>query len=201
MRTPIIVLSALLSFVAAPALADGPFRSKTTLTAAQEVQDPPVVSDGRARAVVTFDKGFTRARVHVRFRNLVGNDVTRLHFHCNVAGENGPIAIGLIDFVAPANDNSDDITLDGYRIFGTLENDDFPAVDPCPGTVGLPVNNVVSLAAAIDAGLIYWNLHTDAFPAGELRGQVRPLEQRKPSKRFDRDDFEIDDDREEKDED
>ncbi len=160
---------------AAPALANGGFRSTTVLSDAQEVQDEPVESSGFARAVVTFDAGLTEARVDVRFRGLVGT-VTRLHFHCNVAGANGPIALGLIDFVDPDNDNSDVVTLGRGRISGRLTNADFPAEEPdCEGTIDRPINNIASLAQAIEEGGVYWNLHTDAFPAGELRGQVRPF--------------------------
>ena len=150
------------------------FRSATQLSGAQEVQAQPVVTEGSAKATIKFERDFSAAEVNLRFRNLDGQ-VTRLHLHCNVAGANGPIAIGLIDFLAPANDNSDVINFNGHRISGTITNAQFPEVDPCPDVVGRPINNIASLAAAIDAGLVYWNLHTDAFPAGELRGQVRPL--------------------------
>jgi len=148
------------------------FQSNTRLTGAQEV--PTVATDGSAKATVKFDKGFTKVRVRVRFNNLNGN-FTRLHFHCNVAGANGPIALGLIDTVAPDSDNSDVVSLNGDRIVGTLTSENFPAVDPCPDSIGKPVNNIASLAAATDRGEIYINLHTDAFPPGEIRGQVRPL--------------------------
>ncbi|MDJ0939292.1 MAG: CHRD domain-containing protein [Woeseiaceae bacterium] len=150
------------------------FSSATKLSAAQEVQNSPVVSKGRSKAIIRFARDFSSAEIRVNFNRLEGQ-VTRLHLHCNIAGTNGPIAIGLIDVIAPANDNSDVITFEGHRIFGTITNAEFPTEDPCPGFVNRPVNNIVSLAAAIEAGLIYWNLHTDAFPAGELRGQVRPL--------------------------
>lgn len=156
-----------------PALAND-FRSTTHMTGAQEV--PAAASDGIARATVRFDKGFTKVRVRLNFRNLSGT-FTRLHFHCNVAGANGPVALGLIDTVAPGLDNSDVVTLGDHRIVGTLTNDNFPADDPCPDAIGKPVNNIASLAAAIDRGEIYLNLHTDAFPPGEVRGQVRPLKQ------------------------
>lgn len=149
------------------------FSSRTHLSSAQEV--PSNASDGRAVARIAFSRDFSSAHVRVRFRKLEG-DFTRMHLHCNVAGANGPVAVGLIDMVAPALDNSDNIFFDGDRLSGTLTNVDFPATDPCPGVIGRPVNNLVSLAAAIDAGLIYWNIHTTAFPPGELRGQVRPLD-------------------------
>ena len=179
-RTPLLLIASLLLplTITAPASAggDGAFRSLTVLTDAQEVQDPPVESDGIAKAIVTFDKGFTKLRVRVFFAHLEG-EVTRLHFHCAVAGANGPIALGLIDLLSPANDNSDVVRLGKRTIVGTLTNENFPADEPpCADFIGRPVNNVASLAAAMEAGGIYWNLHTDAFPAGELRGQVRPFD-------------------------
>lgn len=179
-RVPVLCLAfSCVALGAAPVLADGgAFRSRTDLSAAQEVQDPPVESEGRGKAFIVFERDLSEARVFVRFSGLVGREVTRLHLHCNVAGANGPIAIGLIDLVSPANDNSTVISQSDGRIGGVLTNAEFPEVDPCPDVIGRPVNNIASLAAAIDAGLLYWNLHTDAFPAGELRGQVRPLRSR-----------------------
>ncbi len=148
--------------------------SKTPLTDEEEVQDPPVVSDGAALGFIRFDDRFRRAFVRVTFSNLEG-EVSRLHLHCNVAGQNGPIAIGLIDLVAAGNDNSENVRLDANTIEGVITNRDFPDVDPCPGAIGRDVNDLRSLANAINDGEIYWNLHTFAFPAGELRGQVQPL--------------------------
>ena len=58
------------------------------------------------------------------------------------------------------------------RIRGRLENSDFPEADSCMDRIGQPVNNIASLAAAMKAGLIYLNLHTDAVPSGEVRGQM-----------------------------
>ncbi len=163
--------------------------SKTALSAAQEVQavtdegtgevlffEPATLAgdpQGHARATITFDRGFERATVFVRFNGLT-SDLTRLHLHCNIAGKNGPVAIGLIDTLNPGNDNSQDISQVGHRVFGTLTNENFPGGDRCSDVIGRPVNNVVSLADAIDAGQIYWNLHTELNPPGELRGQARP---------------------------
>ncbi len=162
--------------ICSTAMASGPasFTSKTPLTAAEEVQNPAVVSDGRANAIIAFSRNFRVAIIRATFTNLEG-EVTRFHMHCNVAGANGPIAIGFIDLIAPALDNSEVVKLDSNTIIGRISNFQFPPTDPCPGVVGQNVNNLRSLADAIDAGLIYWNLHTTAFPAGELRGQVQAL--------------------------
>ncbi len=169
------VLATALAITAQTASADdgNRFTSVTKLSSQQEV--PANDSEGRSNARISFNRDFSSARVRVTFRQLQGG-VTRLHLHCNVAGANGPVALGLIDTLNPANDNSDNILLSGHRISGTITNADFPTVDPCPDVVGRPINNLVSLAAAIDAGLVYWNLHTTAVGPGELRGQVRPLD-------------------------
>lgn len=162
--------------VGTTAIADGFGRaaSKTALTAAEEVQDPPVISGGRAAAIISFNRRFRKANVRVTFSNLEG-EVTRLHLHCNVAGSNGPVAIGLIDLVALSLDNSETIELDSNSVIGTIRNSQFPDADPCAAAVGRSITDLWSLARAIDEGLVYWNLHTTAFPAGELRGQVVPL--------------------------
>ena len=173
--TVAVLLSMLLAISSADA--DEPrvvFTSKTALTPEQEVQNQPVVSDGEAAAMITFDRRYRNADIRVTFSNLEGN-VSRLHLHCNVAGANGPIAIGLIDLVALGNDNSETVTLGANTFIGSLRNKQFPDTDACAGALGRPIGNLRELAHAINDGLIYWNLHTFAFPAGELRGQVEPL--------------------------
>ena len=176
MRTKGLSIALLCFCVAAPAVATDLFSSVTQLSAAQEVQDNPVESDGSGSAIVAFSADFSSFGVFVNFNDLVGSEVTRLHFHCAGAGANGPVAIGIIDRLSPGNDNSQVVTESGNSLFGELTNANFPEDNGCTDVIGQPINNVVSLAAAIDAGLVYWNLHTDAFPAGELRGQVRPLD-------------------------
>ena len=187
-RSALVAAAAL--FATAPAMADRDgqrFVSQTFLSGAQEVADPGVVSEGRSRATIRFNRDFSEARIRVSFRHLEG-EFTRLHLHCNIAGRNGPIAIGLVDFVAPAFVNQPDVQLVGHAVVGTITNANFPRpfsadpeapADPCIDTIGRPVNNIASLAAAIDEGGIYWNLHSTAFPPGELRGQVRPLEEQR----------------------
>jgi hypothetical protein len=53
----------------------------------------------------------------------------------------------------------------------TLTNDNWSGTD-CTPLVGQPVNNIAALRDAMDEGLVYFNLHTGAFPSGEVRGQM-----------------------------
>jgi hypothetical protein len=130
------------------------------LSGAQEV--PAVETEGSGRVKVKFDKGLSSLWVNVKVRNLAGN-LVGAHFHCGLPGTNGPVAFGLI---APG-----DLTFDGQRIKGTLDNSDFTGAD-CTGAVGRPVSNIAALAFAMEEGLIYLNVHTDFVPSGEVRGQL-----------------------------
>jgi len=168
MKTAKTLLLAASACVAGIAFADGP-RLDTTATGAQEVVFDAGVfvpggvdSNAVVRAKARFDAGLTKVEVDVRISNLVGT-FAAAHFHCGRPGENGPVAFGLI--------NPGPLFLDGNRIRGTLDNSHFNGAD-CSDTVGRPVNNIAALAFAMDKGLIYLNIHSTVFPAGEARGQL-----------------------------
>lgn len=149
---------------AAPAVADDDDDVKfiATLTGAQEVPEVATPASGEMKA--RFDDGFTKVKINLRVRNLIGS-LTRVHFHCARPSANGPIVFGIID---PGR-----LTFDGKRIRGTLTNEDFNGAN-CVTTSGRPVENIAALVFAMQDGLIYVNVHTDMFPAGEIRGQMRP---------------------------
>jgi hypothetical protein len=143
------------------------------LSGAQEVPTVdtiPLAEKGEVEA--KFDEGFTQVEVRLQVRgNLEGTTVQGAHFHCGRPGENGPIALGLFD---PGNLTFDP---DSGVAEGVLTNDDFTGAncvedDEGNEIIGRPVNNIVALAFAMDDGLIYANVHTDANPGGEIRGQM-----------------------------
>lgn len=139
-------------------------RFTARLAAEQEVQD--VDSEGVGRARVRFDAAFTKVFVDLRINDLTGS-FTRAHFHCNRPGADGPIAFGLVE--------PGPLVFDGRRVRGVLTNADFTGAD-CEGVplVERPVNNIAALAFAMRDGLVYLNVHTDAFGRGEIRGQLLP---------------------------
>ena len=75
-----------------------------------------------------------------------GLNVTAVHLHEGYAGQNGPILVGLEQ---------------------DLEN---------PDRWGFPADTILDAdtLAALSAGRTYFNVHSEAFPPGELRGQVLP---------------------------
>jgi hypothetical protein len=134
------------------------------LTGAQEVTTPPggVTTDRTAIGTADFDPGFTRVRVHVRVSDP--SNIVAAHFHCGKPGENGPIVFGLF--------SPGPLALEGNSVRGTLTNAEANAAANCVPLVGRPVNNIAALALAMREGLVYLNIHTSAFPAGEIRGQL-----------------------------
>lgn len=180
----IAIFALAVQLAAVAAHADDDITSKSVLEPSQEVPvpdlpdptDPETGSKGLGNGIITFDSDFTKADVKVTFSNLSG-DVTRLHLHCNIEGFNGPIIVGLVDLVGIEFDNSEIATLDSNTVTGTITDAEIAEGDPCLAVPGVEasITDLHSLAEAIDLGLIYFNLHTVAFPAGELRGQVNPL--------------------------
>lgn len=156
--------------VGAQAHADGQ-RFEARLSGAQEVVIDSETfvpggtdTDATGRVKARFGKSFGSVRVHLRIEGLTGT-FAAAHFHCGRPGQNGPVAFGLV--------NPGPLEFDGKAIRGTLTNADFTGAD-CTEVIGRPVNNIAALAFAMRDGLVYANVHSDIFPAGEIRGQMLP---------------------------
>ena len=103
-----------------------------------------------------------------------GDDVNRIHIHNAVRGEGGPVAFGLFDLVAPeaGGQDADDLMIvdngDGsVTLTGIWEESD-------PALIALSefVEEIRMAESGEDVGL-YWNVHTDEFPGGAIRGQLQ----------------------------
>lgn len=145
---------------------EGGLRFEATLSGAQEVDgqgNPSVETAASGRATVWFDRALSQVYVDVRVRDLSG-EFRASHFHCQSAGTSGPVMLGL--------QNPGPLVFDGRRLRGVLNNANLAGVETCVAPVGRRINNIAALALAMRAGLVYVNVHTATFPAGELRGQM-----------------------------
>ena len=106
-------------------------------------QVPMVTSNARGVITGTLDKASNTFRYSVSFTSLTPMGA---HFHIGAPGVNGPIVIDL-----PKNNPAQD----GY-------------VSPIAGTYILSPAN----AAALVSNGLYVNLHTMAYPGGEIRGNI-----------------------------
>jgi serralysin len=150
----------------------------TILTGDQEV--PPSGSTAIGLGVVAWDTASDTARYGILAKGVdfgeaagvgaqtgfAGDDVTNMHVHNQARGVNGAVVFGQI---GPAQD-ADDLRVKenaggSWTIAGAWE-----PTDPAGASI-------VSFAAALDAAEpgaevpLYFNIHTDDFPAGEIRGQ------------------------------
>lgn len=153
-----IALTAAISAHAAPVV------YTTTLTGPAE--NPANASPGTGQATVIFDAVAHTLEVNETFSGLLGT-TTASHIHCCIAppGATG-VATMLPTFsLLPLGVGSG--TFD--QTFGTLASATYnPAFVTAHG--GTADGAEIALAAGLDAGQSYLNIHTNLFPAGEIRG-------------------------------
>ncbi len=128
----------------------GRIRFEADLSASQEVAPGTVESDGRGTARLRSRNG-EELRIRVSFRGLTG-PLVAAHLHLGQAGTNGPVVADLEEGI---RNRQVRITITEEDLVGPLEGLSF-----------------VELLNQLAAGNIYVNLHTEANPAGEIRGQL-----------------------------
>lgn len=151
MRRAVLLLAIALS--GSLLMAAGPVGQNfhTQLSGDQEVG--PV--DTRARGEAYFQ--LNSAGDEIAFRLIASNieAVTQAHIHCGSAGINGPVRVFLFGFVPGGVDSN------GVLSEGTFD----PTGITCPDST--------SLVDSMRAGNTYVNVHTEAHPGGEIRGQIQ----------------------------
>ena len=101
------------------------------------------------------------------FKLIAANieNVTQAHIHCGAPGVNGPVVAFLYDLgptVSPNGILSEGTVADANVI-------DRPDSAACPGGI----SDFEDLIAKLESGGAYTNVHTTAFPGGEMRGPIR----------------------------
>lgn len=121
---------------------------EAVLDGAQEMPPVPSPGMGSGSVGVTADEEFV---VQVMASELTG-PVTAAHIHMGAPGVAGDVVLNLTPHITES---------DGMvRINATVSENDF----------SLPEG--MSALEALRSGNLYFNLHTDANPAGEIRGQL-----------------------------
>jgi hypothetical protein len=129
-----------------------------TLSGWNEV--PSVVSKGFGFAKVTISEDEKSIEYELVYYGLV--NVTAAHINLGKDGHVGGVAVWLCGGPKP------ECPLSGTRISGKITAEDVMAIE----TQGLKAGDLSSLIAAIRSGSAYVNVHTTAYPAGEIRGQL-----------------------------
>jgi CHRD domain len=134
--------------------------------AAKYPYDAPLSGENEVPPVETSATGegeFTvPANDSMKYRvNITGiSNASAAHIHMAKAGENGEVIVDLLN--TPTSKDKD--TAYGMIFRGNLTDSSLKG--PMQG------KTLADLVAAMDAGDTYVNVHTDAHPDGEVRGQI-----------------------------
>jgi hypothetical protein len=110
-------------------------------------ETPPVATPGTGSGTAFYDSTAGTLAVSIGFSGLIA-PVTAAHVHTNAPGLPGPVVLDLGPYTTLGVTSG---TISGAPLF--------------------PAAHVANLLA----GLSYVNIHTSAFPGGEIRGQLLPV--------------------------
>ena len=128
----------------------------------------PTVSPGTGWALVTYDSTLHSLSVHVAFQDLLAG-VTASHIHCCTALPGvGTAGVATPTPTFPGFPSG--VTSGTYdRVFDLTLSSSFNAAF-ITGHGGTTASAEAALASGLAAGDAYLNIHTTAFPGGEIRG-------------------------------
>ena len=130
-------------------------------------ENPPVPTTARGNAIFTLSSDATELAYKLIVANI--DNVTQAHIHCGPAGVNGPIVVWLYPSAPPSQLIPG--TTNGILNEGIATNADViarPDSPACPGGVA----DLSDVIEKLSSGGAYANVHTSAFPPGEIRGQI-----------------------------
>ena len=148
----LVVLAAV--FAASTGFAFGEKSFKAKLTPKEETKKPESKASGKAEFKLSKDGKTLNYKLHVK--NIM--DANAAHIHMAKKGEDGPPVAGLFSGEKKGK-------FSGVLSQGMIMDKDL--IGPLQGKT---VNDLVELFKSGDA---YVNVHTDANPDGEIRGQIK----------------------------
>jgi hypothetical protein len=139
---------------------------KTKPFAREEV--PAIHSLGNGTFTATLNDANTQLNWEFTFGDL-GGSVTQAHIHFAQPGVNGGIMVFLCTNLANGPIGTQTCPSAGGTISGVLDASDVVG----PTSQGMTVGNFGPVVRALKQGVTYVNLHTDKYPGGEIRGQLK----------------------------
>jgi hypothetical protein len=139
------------------------------LDSSQEI--PPNASQGSGTGTIEFDDATNVLALSLTWQDLTGNGV-QSHIHCCVTSPPGNVGIALdlwlIGTPQPPSGT--------YQRFYDLdvENPFRAAFVAANGGTTLSAFDALAAAMNADEGRAYFNIHTNLFPGGEIRGNIEP---------------------------
>lgn len=137
----------------------------TPLTGSAEV--PPNDSPATGNATVVYDSLAHTLTVSYSFADLL-TPLVDGHIHCCTTPDaTVGVAVGFTGLPLGATSGGDDGEVYDLTLASTFRQD---FIDDFAG--GDPANAEEALVAGLNAGLAYFNLHSEGIPSGEIRGTL-----------------------------
>jgi hypothetical protein len=151
MRKFIVAIVLGIALLAVPGVAHAEFFFYVQMNADGEV--PPTGEAGLGESIVIISDDMSQITVDVYFDNLTG-PATASHIHVGPPDATGPVVLPFRDYPNVSSGNYSNVfTADDFQPGGGLKTFD-------------------DLLQAMFDGNTYMNIHTQAHPGGEIRGQV-----------------------------
>ena len=135
--------------------------SKAKLSGFAEV--PAISTTGAGKLRLSIDKTNTTITYEMSYSGLSGAP-DAAHLHLGQAGVSGGVIAALCGAPKPACPSGTSGTVSGTIVAADI-------VGPTTQGIAGPAD-WAEVLRAIRAGVVYGNVHTAAYPAGEIRGQV-----------------------------
>ena len=136
---------------------------------------PAVSTTGGGELHAAINRAGTQIRYTLRYRNLEGQ-VTQSHIHFGQEGVSGGIVVFLCTNLGngPAGRTVPPCPPPPATVTGVLTKEDVSTAAASAGAVsqGIGPEEFDELVRAMRAGVTYANVHSDRWPAGEIRGQL-----------------------------
>ena len=135
------------------------------LSGLQEVPAVSTAATGRFRAEQT-DAGL---EWRLRYEGIEGGAVQQAHIHLGQRRVNGGVSAFLCSNLAGAPAGVQACPAPPATLSGTIRAADVVG----PANQGIAPGELAELVRAMRAGVTYANVHSAAFPGGEIRGQLQ----------------------------
>lgn len=129
---------------------------------------PAIWSPAGGRFAAKVDKAGTEIAYEFRYEGFE-NTVTQAHIHFAQKGVNGGIAVFLCSNLGNGPVGTPACPQVGATLTGTI----VAASVGGPAAQGIQAGAFEKLLEAVREGVAYVNVHTTAYPGGEIRGQIR----------------------------
>ena len=133
-----------------------------------QAESPPNSSPGLSRSVVSIDASTRALSMHIPFFDLTGGTMAA-HIHCCTSAPLTGVA-PVATMLPSLADFPMGVTTGTYERSFNLDDPGFYSPDFLSANGGTPQTAASALIYGINAHQAYLNIHTAAFPAGEVRG-------------------------------